>query len=382
MGEKNYKGLLQELFQKNQGQSRPPEYREIEKTGDPHMPVYTILLTAVLKGRELSVKKKARKRQDAEKEAAKEMYEMIFEGVPASSAPQCSSIASPLQVGGNDNAKSDLQELVQKQTGHPVPQYELLHQSGPSHQPTFRVKVTAPWNGEELVEEGQGNTKKAADKNAAERLLLRIRGRKQPPLPPLSGDNMSSSAEETPIDAKNKLQEILQKRGYPIPTYDVTDKDGPSHEPTFTVTLTVRNRAKKVVYKKKAEASQRKEAEKLCALIALPEVEQQLDEWSDEEFQMPQSPSPEPEAPTPPQQEIHWEFDKKQLGILAKFTDHQPGVWCVPAETCGTFLCLVSVQAKDDDCHVVAQGSGTTPSDAVQCGMGHLLRNMKILYPH
>ena len=102
----------------------------------------------------------------------------------------------------------------------------------------------------------------------------------------LTQDNMSSSAEETPIDAKNKLQEILQKRGYPIPTYDVTDKDGPSHEPTFTVTLTVRNRAEKVVYKKKAEASQRKEAEKLCALIALPEVEQQLDEWSDEEFQM------------------------------------------------------------------------------------------------
>lgn len=92
--------------------------------------------------------------------------------------------------------------------------------------------------------------------------------------------------EETPIDAKNKLQEILQKRGYPLPTYDVTDKDGPLHEPTFTVTLAVRSRAGKVVYRKKAEASQIKEAEKLCALVALPEVEQQLDEWSDEEFQM------------------------------------------------------------------------------------------------
>ena len=97
---------------------------------------------------------------------------------------------------------------------------------------------------------------------------------------------MSSSVEETPIDAKNKLQEILQKRGYPLPTYDVTDKDGPLHEPTFTVTLAVRSRAGKVVYRKKAEASQIKEAEKLCALVALPEVEQQLDEWSDEEFQM------------------------------------------------------------------------------------------------
>ena len=86
MGEKNYKGLLQELLKKNQ---HSPEYKEIEKTGDSHMPVYTVLLTAVWKGRELSVKKSARKRQDAEKEAAKEMYEMIMEGVPASNAVNC-----------------------------------------------------------------------------------------------------------------------------------------------------------------------------------------------------------------------------------------------------------------------------------------------------
>lgn len=90
MGETNYKGLLQELFQSNQGQCcRPPEYKEIEKTGDPHMPVYTVLLTAVWNGRELAVKKKARKRQEAEKEAAKEMYDMISEGVLPSNAVNC-----------------------------------------------------------------------------------------------------------------------------------------------------------------------------------------------------------------------------------------------------------------------------------------------------
>ena len=76
--------------------------------------------------------------------------------------------------------------MVQKQPGHPVPRYDLISQKGPSHQPVFQVKGTAQWNGEELEEEGQGNTIKAAEKNAAERLLLRIRGKKQPPLPPVS----------------------------------------------------------------------------------------------------------------------------------------------------------------------------------------------------
>ena len=93
MAGQNFKGLLQELFQKSpQGPCRPPEYREIEKTGDPHMPVHTILLTAVWKGRELRVEKSARKKLDAEKEAAKEMYEMILQGVPASSAVSRSPI--------------------------------------------------------------------------------------------------------------------------------------------------------------------------------------------------------------------------------------------------------------------------------------------------
>ena len=71
----NCKGLLQELLQKNK--CPPPEYREIGKTGDPHEPVYTIRLTAVWQGRELKVEKSARKKLDAEKEAAKEMHEMI-----------------------------------------------------------------------------------------------------------------------------------------------------------------------------------------------------------------------------------------------------------------------------------------------------------------
>ena len=95
------------------------------------------------------------------------------------------SVASPQQDGGDDNAKKELQEMVQKQPGHPVPRYDLISKEGLSHQPLFRVKGTAQWNGEELEEEGQGNTRKVAEKNAAEKLLLRIR-KKQPPLLPVN----------------------------------------------------------------------------------------------------------------------------------------------------------------------------------------------------
>ena len=54
--------------------------------------------------------------------------------------------------------------MVQKQSGHPVPRYDLMSHEGTPHQPVFQVKGTAPWNGEEMVEEGQGNTRKVAEK--------------------------------------------------------------------------------------------------------------------------------------------------------------------------------------------------------------------------
>ena len=43
-----------------------------------------------------------------------------------------------------------------------------------SHQSIFRVKVTASWSGEELVEEGQENARKVAEKIAAEKLRISL----------------------------------------------------------------------------------------------------------------------------------------------------------------------------------------------------------------
>jgi ribonuclease III len=44
---------------------------------------------------------------------------------------------------------------------------------------------------------------------------------------------------DPPKDAKTALQEWAQKRGKDLPSYDVTDRSGPPHDPQFTVTVTV-----------------------------------------------------------------------------------------------------------------------------------------------
>lgn len=50
----------------------------------------------------------------------------------------------------------------------------------------------------------------------------------------------------SPKDAKTRLQELLQKRGWPLPQYEVTDCAGKSHAPVFTVACTARGLAEPV----------------------------------------------------------------------------------------------------------------------------------------
>lgn len=54
-------------------------------------------------------------------------------------------------------------------------------------------------------------------------------------------DAMAAQA-EPPKDAKTSLQEWAQKRGLELPSYAVTDRSGPPHAPSFTVTVTVGER--------------------------------------------------------------------------------------------------------------------------------------------
>lgn len=71
------------------------------------------------------------------------------------------------------DSKSNLQELVQGKLKREI-SYELLEESGPEHNKTFRVCVNMEG---ELLGEGQGRTKKAAEQQAAYKALLRLRDR-------------------------------------------------------------------------------------------------------------------------------------------------------------------------------------------------------------
>ena len=66
----------------------------------------------------------------------------------------------------NHDFKSQVQELIQmKQQKMPV--YTVVHESGPDHEKTFRVRLNAG----EIQTEGEGKSKKAAEQNAAKKCL-------------------------------------------------------------------------------------------------------------------------------------------------------------------------------------------------------------------
>ena len=79
-------------------------------------------------------------------------------------------VSRPMQ-----DSKGQLQEILQKHGGE-TPTYEIIGQSGPPHAPVFRAAV---YRGGELLAEGEGKTKKAAEQAAA---LVAYRGLSDRPL--------------------------------------------------------------------------------------------------------------------------------------------------------------------------------------------------------
>jgi len=69
-------------------------------------------------------------------------------------------------------------------------------------------------------------------------------------------------------DSKTRLQEYLQKRGWPLPVYQVEAQAGEAHARLFTVSCSVSGLTKPLI----AEASNRRDAEKLAATEALKQL--------------------------------------------------------------------------------------------------------------
>lgn len=88
-------------------------------------------------------------------EAAKEIIVSIWRDLAAA------DITAP------KDAKTTLQELVQKSSSGALPVYEYLEPTGASHKPVFNVRVSALGK----TATGSGTSKKAASISAAEELL-------------------------------------------------------------------------------------------------------------------------------------------------------------------------------------------------------------------
>lgn len=76
---------------------------------------------------------------------------------------------------------------------------------------------------------------------------------------PLMGE-----AKQPPKDFRTSLQEWAQKRGLPLPVYDVVSAEGPDHSPRFVVRVTVEGRPPQT-----AEGATKKEASQAAARCLL-----------------------------------------------------------------------------------------------------------------
>lgn len=77
-------------------------------------------------------------------------------------------IAAALAAGADDNPKGELQELVQRKWKE-APRYELQAAAGPAHARHFQVAV---FHGPNLLGQGIGASKRAAEQDAARKALL------------------------------------------------------------------------------------------------------------------------------------------------------------------------------------------------------------------
>jgi len=76
--------------------------------------------------------------------------------------------------------------------------------------------------------------------------------------------------DKAPQDPKTALQEWVQARGLPLPTYEIIDREGPDHAPVFSIQVEVLERSPVV-----ATGSSRREAEKKAAEIMLKQLQSQ-----------------------------------------------------------------------------------------------------------
>jgi ribonuclease-3 len=83
-------------------------------------------------------------------------------------------------------------------------------------------------------------------------------------------DNVNPKSSDK--DAKTRLQEILQSKGFQIPLYELISKQGKDHLQTFTIKCSIAELNVSTI----AEKRSRKKAEQLAAQLILVKIDEQL----------------------------------------------------------------------------------------------------------
>ena len=78
---------------------------------------------------------------------------------------------------------------------------------------------------------------------------------------------MAEALAETPQDAKTALQEWAQALAMPPPTYAIVDREGPPHETTFTVTVSLDGREPEAASGRSRRAAEQAAARAMLAAI-------------------------------------------------------------------------------------------------------------------
>ncbi|XP_046467878.1 protein Loquacious [Neodiprion pinetum] len=138
---------------------------------------------------------------------------------------------------------SILQEMMVKKCT--IPNYELIHNGGGSHENTFTYQVTC----DGLSATGMGRCKKDAKHEAAKAMLetiAKVNGYPQLPASPAQSPKHNSSTAEAPtaaqtssnmafINAIGTLQELCADNNLQEPRYENVSDVGPPHARVFTI---------------------------------------------------------------------------------------------------------------------------------------------------
>ena len=134
----------------------------------------------------------------------------------------------------NENHVGQLNELCASRSGWSMPRY-VFRQAGPSHQPIITCECILETGLEPVKSVGTGTSKKIAKQSAAQD-MANIILREGVEVIPKPGATRSSAQEENYV---GRLNELCQRNNWELPTYQF-EQTGPSHNPDFTCTVTIK----------------------------------------------------------------------------------------------------------------------------------------------